>query len=117
MEESRVIRPAQCRSRSKPTSQETCHPHEQLESICSQCIVDGPGVPSDQVPAKTMKTVTRSSGSFPAITGEPGRFAPQLFTALPETKNMRCGCQFMSSSLRYCCFAIIKHIAPGASAG
>jgi hypothetical protein len=56
-----------------------------------QCIVDGPGVPSDQVPAKTMKTVTLSSGSFPAITGEPGRLAPQLFTASPETKNMRWG--------------------------
>src|ERR1700733_10642481 len=78
-----------------------------LESNYRQCIVDGPGVPSDQVPAKTMKTFTRSSGSFPAITGEPGRLAPQLFTASPETKNMRCGCQLMSSSLRYCCFDIM----------
>ena len=59
-----------------------------FESNCRQCIVDGPGVPSDQVPAKTMKMVTRSSGSTPAITGEPGRLAPQLFTASPETKNM-----------------------------
>src|SRR5882757_501095 len=69
--------------------------HEQLESICRQCIVDGPGVPSDQVPAKTMKTVTRSSGSFAAITGEPGRLAPQLFAASPETKNMTWGCQLL----------------------
>jgi hypothetical protein len=74
---------------------------------CRQCFMDGPGVPSDQVPDKTIKTVTRSSGSSPAITGEPGRLAPQLFTALPETKNMRWGCQLMSSSLRYCCFAIM----------
>ena len=58
---------------------------------CRQCIVDGPGVPSDQVPAKTMKTVTLSSGSSPAITGEPGRLAPQLFTASPETKNIDMG--------------------------
>src|ERR1700722_3971385 len=78
-----------------------------LESNCRQCIVDGPGVPSDQVPAKTMKTVTRSSGSSAAITGEPGRLAPQLFTASPETKNIRCGCQLMSWSFRYCCLDIM----------
>src|SRR5579864_7137003 len=80
--------------------------NDQLVSICRQCTV-GPVVPSDQVPAKNMKMVTRSCGSFEAITGEPGRLAPQLFTASPETKNMRWGCQCMSSSLRYCCFAIM----------
>ena len=51
----------------------------------SQCVMEGPGVPSDQAPTTTMKIVARSSGSFAAITGEPGRFAPQLLAASPET--------------------------------
>jgi hypothetical protein len=93
--------------RRKPNSRELSDPHEQLNSIYSQCIVDGPGVPSDHVPTKTMKTVTRASGSLPAITGEPGRLAPQLFAASPETKNITWGCQFMPSSVKYCCFPIM----------
>jgi hypothetical protein len=72
-----------------------------------KCIVDGPGVPSDQAPAKTMKTVARSSGSSPAITGKPGRLAPSFSRHHPKQKNMRCGCQLISSSLTYCCFAIM----------
>ncbi len=32
----------------------------------------GAGVPSDQWPTQTIMIVTRSSGSFAAITGEPG---------------------------------------------
>src|SRR5580692_5328436 len=58
-----------------------------VKANCRQCIVDGPGVPSDQVPAKTMKTVTRSSGSSPAITGEPGRLAPQLSSSGHATQG------------------------------
>jgi hypothetical protein len=81
----RIIMPAKWHdvqaSRSKPNSRELSDPREQLNSIYSQCIVDSPGVPSDHVPTKTIKTVTRSSGSFAAITGEPGRLAPQLFPA------------------------------------
>jgi hypothetical protein len=54
-----------------------------------------------------MKIVTRSSGSFAAIIGEPGRSAPQLVAASPETKNIRCGCQLMPRSFKYCCFDIM----------
>ena len=54
-----------------------------------QCSVGGAGDPSDQLPTKTMRIVARSSGSFAAIIGEPGRSAPQLFAASPETKNIR----------------------------
>lgn len=50
---------------------------------------DGAGDPSDQLPVQTMKIVARSSGSSAAITGEPGRSAPQLFAASPATKNIR----------------------------
>jgi len=57
-----------------------------------QCSIAGAGDPSDQLPTQTMKIVTRSSGSFAAIIGEPGCSAPQLFAASPETKNIRCGC-------------------------
>src|SRR5579872_2387673 len=64
----------------------------------------GAGVPSDHLPTQTRKIVTRSSGSSAAITGEPGRSAPQLFAASPETKNIRCGCQLMPRSFKYCCF-------------
>ena len=66
-----------------PASQEMGHPYGRFD--LSQCVMDGPGVPSDQAPATTMKIVARSSGSFAAITGEPGRFAPQLLAASPET--------------------------------
>lgn len=52
--------------------------------IAGQCDMGGPGVPSDHSPVKTKKVVTRCSGSYAAITGEPGRFAPQLFSASPE---------------------------------
>ena len=69
----------------KPATQEIRHPYQQLRFDLSQCVMDGPGVPSDQAPATTMKIVARSSGSFAAITGEPGRFAPQLLAAFPET--------------------------------
>jgi pimeloyl-ACP methyl ester carboxylesterase len=48
-----------------------------------QCPIGGAGVPSDHLPTKTMKMVIRSSGSSAAMTGEPGRLAPQLFAALP----------------------------------
>src|SRR5690242_17284837 len=51
------------------------------------------------------------------MTGEPGRSAPQLFAASPGTKNIRCGCQLLPRSFKYCCFDSMKHIAPGSSAG
>jgi len=52
-----------------------------LESApATQC---GRGVPSDQWATTTMKVVTRASGSFDAIIGEPGKFAPQLFAVSP----------------------------------
>ena len=44
--------------------------------------------------------MTRSSGSFTAIIGEPGWLASQLFAASPETTNIRCGCQLLATSLR-----------------
>src|SRR5260370_28241890 len=72
--------------------------------IEDQCAIGGAGVPSDHLPTQTRKIVTRSSGSFAAITGEPGRLPPQIFAALPATRNIRCGCQLMPWSLRYCCF-------------
>jgi len=50
-----------------------------------QCSLGGPGVPSDHWSAKTKKVVTLCSGSYADITGEPGRLAPQLFSASPET--------------------------------
>lgn len=43
----------------------------------------GAGVPSDHLPTQTRKIVDRSSGSSAAITGEPGRLAPQYFAASP----------------------------------
>ena len=61
----------------------------------------GAGVPSDHVATQIMKIVAPSSGSFAAITGELGRFAPQFFSASPGTKNIRCGCQLSASSVRY----------------
>lgn len=75
--------------------------------IASQCAIDGPEVPSDHSWAKTIKIVTRSSGSLTAMIGEPSRLAPQLFVASPETKNMTCGCQFVAWSFKYCCFDIM----------
>lgn len=61
----------------------------------------------DHLPTQTTKTVTRSSGSFAAITGAPLRLAPQFFIASPATKNTTCGCQLIRSSLKYCCFDIM----------
>ena len=57
--------------------------------IPGQCAACGAGVPSDHLPTQTIIIVARSSGSSAAITGEPGRSAPQLFAALPATKNIR----------------------------
>jgi hypothetical protein len=51
--------------------------------VAGQCSIGGPGVPSDQCCTTTMKVVSRACGSFAAITGEPGRFAPQLFATSP----------------------------------
>src|ERR1700740_1045913 len=56
--------------------------------IAAQCTIDGPGVPSDHSPAKTMKMVTRASGLSTAIIGEPGRLAPQLFELCPKISRM-----------------------------
>ena len=53
-----------------------------------QCVAGGPGVPSDHLSARIMKIVTRSSGSSAAITGEPGRLAPQLSAVLPGKNHM-----------------------------
>src|SRR5271169_6009306 len=78
-----------------------------IRRTAGQRTIGGAGVASDHLPTKTRKMVTRSSGSSAAITGEPGRLAPQLFAALPGTKNIRCGCQLISLSLRYCCFDIM----------
>src|SRR6201997_5321148 len=75
--------------------------------VADQCTIGGPGVPSDHSSAKTKKVVTRCSGSYADITGEPGRLAPQLFSASPEAKNITCGCQLLPSSFRYCCFDIM----------
>lgn len=72
-----------------------------------QCSITGAGDPSVQLPTQTIKIVTRSSGSFAAIIGEPGWSAPQLSAAEPETKNIKCGCQFMPRSFKYCCFDIM----------
>ena len=52
-------------------------------SVAGQCSIGGPGVPSDQWCTTTKKVVSRACGSFAAITGEPGRFAPQLFATSP----------------------------------
>src|SRR5258706_900986 len=72
--------------------------------IEDHCAIGGAGVPSDHLPTQTRKIVTRSSGSFAAITGEPGRLPPQIFAASPATKNIRCGFQLMPWSPRYGCF-------------
>src|SRR5262249_28739997 len=48
--------------------------------IGDQCTIGGPGVPSDHSSATMKKVVTRCSWSYAAITGEPGRLAPQLFS-------------------------------------
>src|SRR5215469_16383369 len=55
------------------------------------------------LPIQTMKITARSSGPLAAMTGEPARSPPQLSTASPGIK-MRCGCQRLPWSLRYCCF-------------
>jgi hypothetical protein len=47
------------------------------------------GVPSDHLGTTTMKTVTRSCASLTEISGEAGRLAPQVFSASPETNNIR----------------------------
>src|SRR5580704_13040016 len=52
-------------------------------------------------------SVIRSSGSLAAITGEAARSAPQLLAASPGINHMRCGCQFLASSFKYCCFDIM----------
>ena len=51
--------------------------------LAGQCSIGGAGIPSDQSCTTTMKVVTRDCGSFAAIIGEPGRFAPQFFAASP----------------------------------
>jgi hypothetical protein len=51
--------------------------------VAGQCSIGGAGVPSDQSCTTTMKVVTRDCGSFAAIIGEPGRFAPQFFATSP----------------------------------
>src|SRR5690242_1205654 len=64
--------------------------------------------PSDHLPTHTIMIVARSSGSGPAITGESFASAPQLFASSPPlTKNIRCGCQLLPLSFRYCCFDIM----------
>ena len=71
------------------------------------CIACGAGVPSDQWSTQTIMIVIRSSGSLAAITGEAARSAPQLLAASPGINHMRCGCQFLASSFKYCCFDIM----------
>ena len=78
-----------------PPASITGSPLTPQRSNWSQSPIGGASVPSDHLPTQTMKIVTRSSGSFAAMTGEPGRLAPQLFAASPETKNIRWGCQLM----------------------
>src|SRR5260221_13369870 len=78
----------------RPTPRSLPDLHEQPDSSCGQCAVDGPGVPSDHSLAKTMKMVTRCSGLLAAIIGEPGRLAPQLFSASPATRNSRVDANF-----------------------
>jgi len=58
---------------------------KQMVRIAGQSEVGGAGEPSDHSPTKTMKVVTRSSGSAAAITGEPARLAPQVAATSPET--------------------------------
>ena len=57
-------------------------------------------VPSDHVATGTIKTVIRSGPSSSARIGEPGRFAPQAAASPGGRKNIRCGCQRPSRSLK-----------------
>jgi len=60
----------------------------------------GPGVPSDQLGTGAMNTVTGSRSPPPAIMGTPGRFAPHAAASVWGRKNIRCGCQWPSASLK-----------------
>src|SRR5271156_1203965 len=70
-----------CAAETSTNNHLTCMSNSVL--VAGQCSIGGPGVPADQWRTTTMKVVTRACGSFDAITGEPGRFAPQLFAASP----------------------------------
>src|SRR5580658_6980875 len=95
-----------CQNHWPPTRIANNHEPE-VEASSGQCIPTGAIVPSDHLSANTNKIVTRSSGSFAAITDVLGRSTPQLFDASPATKNITCECQLLSSSPRYCCFDIM----------
>jgi hypothetical protein len=78
------------------------------QRIAVQCTIGGAGVPSDHLPTQTMRIVTRSSGSSAAITGEPGRSAPQLFAASARHKKHQMGmpvqaaCRLSTAASRAC---------------
>src|SRR5258708_10027803 len=54
----------------------------------AKCSCEGAAVPSDQFATGTRKTVSRLGMSLNAITGEPGKPAPQAVGSVRETKNI-----------------------------
>ena len=72
---------------------------------------------SDHFETGTRNTVTRSVASGAPIIGDPGTSAPQAFASVSGTKNIKCGCQRPSRSLRWPSFDIMYHIAPISGVG
>lgn len=69
---------------------------------CRQCSSIEAAEPSDHLGTGITKTVCRSGASLNAMTtGEPGKPAPQLAGSMSGTKNIRCGRQCPSRSLKY----------------
>ncbi len=70
--------------------------------IVHQCPNTGAAVPSDHLVTGTRNMVIPSV-PLNAITGEPGKPAPQAAGSVRGAKNIRWGCQCPSLSLKYPC--------------
>ena len=75
--------------------------------MTTQCPSKESEVPSDHLPTGIINTVIRSGTSWSARMGEPGRSAPQAAASVGGRKNIRCGCQRPSRSLKWACFDIM----------
>src|SRR4030095_10519878 len=88
--------------------EERLRPHVLMETLQeSQCPLLEAGVPSDHCSTGSRKTVKCSASLRKPITGEPTKPAPQFLGSGSDRKNIKCGRQCPSRSLRYPCFDIM----------